>query len=47
VKVTDFPESGLFIEDPLISPDGNQLIYSRGKITGDLWLLRFGKPATP
>ena len=47
VRVTDFPESGLFIEDPRISPDGKQLIYSRGKITGDLWLLRFGKPATP
>jgi Tol biopolymer transport system component len=45
VKVTDFPESGLFIEDPRLSPDGKQLIYSRGKITGDLWLLRFGKPA--
>src|SRR5688500_2489794 len=39
-KVTDFPESGLFIEDPLLSRDGKQLLYSRGKITGDLWLLR-------
>jgi Tol biopolymer transport system component len=46
VKVTSFPESGLFIEDPRLSMDGKQLIYSRGKITGDLWLLRFGKPAT-
>jgi eukaryotic-like serine/threonine-protein kinase len=42
VKVTNFPESGLFIEDPRLSMDGKQLIYSRGKITGDLWLLRFG-----
>jgi Tol biopolymer transport system component/predicted Ser/Thr protein kinase len=41
VKVTNFPESGLFIEDPRLSPDGKQLIYSRGRITGDLWLLRF------
>jgi hypothetical protein len=45
VKVTNFPESGLFIEDPRLSMDGKQLIYSRGKIDGDLWLLRFGKPA--
>ena len=44
-KVTNFPESGLFIEDPRLSMDGKQLIYSRGRITGDLWLLRFGKPA--
>jgi Tol biopolymer transport system component len=40
-KVTNWPESGLFIEDPRISADGRQLIYSRGRITGDLWLLRF------
>jgi len=40
-KVTNFPESGLFIEDPRLSLDGKQLIYSRGKITGDLWLLKF------
>jgi Tol biopolymer transport system component len=42
-KITNFPESGLFIEDPRLSMDGKQLIYCRGKITGDLWLLRFGK----
>ena len=42
VKVTNFPESGLFIEDPRLSLDGKQLIYSRGKIVGDLWLLKFG-----
>jgi serine/threonine protein kinase len=41
-KVTNWPESGLFIEDPRLSMDGKQLIYSRGRITGDLWLLRFG-----
>lgn len=41
-KITDFPESGLFIEDPRLSMDGKQLIYSRGKITGDLWLLKLG-----
>ncbi|HEU5250981.1 MAG TPA: protein kinase, partial [Thermoanaerobaculia bacterium] len=42
-KVTNFPESGLFIEDPRLSMDGKQLIYSRGKIIGDLWLYRFPK----
>lgn len=42
-KVTNFPESGLFIEDPRLSLDGKQLIYSRGRISGDLWLLRFGE----
>lgn len=41
-KVTNFPESGLFIEDPRLSLDGKQLIYSRGRIAGDLWLLKFG-----
>jgi Tol biopolymer transport system component/predicted Ser/Thr protein kinase len=40
VKVTNFPEFGLFIEDPRLSPDGKHLIYSRGRIVGDLWLLR-------
>jgi serine/threonine protein kinase len=39
-KVTNWPESGLFIEDPRLSMDGKQLIYSRGRITGDLWLLK-------
>jgi len=43
VKVTNFPESGLFIEDPRLSMDGKQLIYSRGRITGDLWLLKLPK----
>jgi Tol biopolymer transport system component len=42
-KVTDFPESGLFLEDPQISRDGRQLIYSRGRITGDLWLINLGR----
>jgi len=42
-KVTNFRESGLFIEDPRLSMDGKQLIYSRGRITGDLWLLKFPK----
>jgi Tol biopolymer transport system component len=44
VKVTEFPEpAGLFLEDPQISRDGKQLLYSRGKITGDIWLLSRSK----
>jgi len=44
VKVTEFPEpAGLFLEDPQISSDGKQLLYSRGKITGDIWLLSRAK----
>jgi Tol biopolymer transport system component len=39
-KMTSFPESGLFLEDPKLSRDGTQLVYSRGRITGDLWLWR-------
>jgi Tol biopolymer transport system component len=42
-KITDFPESGLFLEDPRISRDGRQLLYSRGHLTGDLWMLTFGQ----
>ncbi|MEO8348215.1 MAG: protein kinase [Acidobacteriota bacterium] len=45
-KITDFPESGLFIEDPRLSMDGKQLYYCRGRITGDLWLLKFGAEST-
>jgi Tol biopolymer transport system component len=40
VKVTDFPEAGLFLEDPQISRDGKQLLYARGKITSDIWILK-------
>ena len=42
-KVTNFPESGLFLEDPQISRDGRELLYSRGRITGDLWLMNLGR----
>ena len=41
--MTDFPESGLFLEDPQISRDGKQLLYARGKIIGDIWILKRGK----
>ena len=42
-KVTSFPESGLFLEDPQISRDGHWLLYSRGRITGDIWIMNLGK----
>jgi Tol biopolymer transport system component len=42
-KVTNFPESGLFLEDPQISRDGRQLLYSHGRITGDIWIMNLGK----
>jgi Tol biopolymer transport system component len=38
-KVTNFPESGLFLEDPQISRDGRQLLYSHGRFTGDIWMI--------
>jgi hypothetical protein len=37
------PESGLFLEDPLLGHDGRWLLYSRGRITDDIWLMNFGK----
>ncbi len=40
VKATEFPELGLLIEDAQTSPDGKQLLYSRGHISADIWLLR-------
>jgi serine/threonine protein kinase/Tol biopolymer transport system component len=42
-KVTDFPESGLFLEDPQISRDGHWLLYSRARIAGDIWIMSLGK----
>jgi Tol biopolymer transport system component len=42
VQITNFAEPGLFLEDPQISRDGKQLLYSRGRITGDIWILRRG-----
>jgi Tol biopolymer transport system component len=41
--VTRFPESGLFIEEPRLSPDGRYLVYSRSNGGSSLWLLRVGK----
>ncbi len=41
-KMTNFPESGLFLEDPQISRDGRQLLYAHGRITGDIWIMSLG-----
>ena len=42
-KMTNFPESGLFLEGPKISNDGRLLLYSHGRITGDIWIMNLGK----
>jgi Tol biopolymer transport system component len=40
--VTRFPESGLFLEEPALSPDGRSLAYARWNGGSSLWLLRMG-----
>ena len=42
-QITNFPESGLFLEDPQISGDGHYLFFSRARITGDIWIMDLGK----
>ncbi|MGH9579002.1 MAG: TolB family protein, partial [Terriglobales bacterium] len=37
--VTKFPESGLFLEEPTISPDGRSLLYCRSNGGSSLWLI--------
>jgi Tol biopolymer transport system component len=46
-QVTRFPESGLFLEEPTLSPDGRALVYARWKGGSSLWLLKLGAPKTP
>jgi TolB protein len=41
-QVTSFPESGLFLEEPTLSPDGRALAYARWKGGASLWLLSLG-----
>ena len=41
-QVTHFPESGLFLEEPAISPDNRYLVYSRSNGGSSLWLLKIG-----
>jgi Tol biopolymer transport system component/serine/threonine protein kinase len=41
-QVTRFPESGLFLEEPTISPDGRYLVYCRSNGGASLWVLQLG-----
>ncbi len=41
-QVTPFPASGLFIEEPAISPDGRYLAYCRSNGGSSLWVLTIG-----
>jgi Tol biopolymer transport system component len=41
-QVTHFPESGLFIEEPTMAPDGSYLAYCRSNGGSSLWLLTLG-----
>jgi hypothetical protein len=38
-QITHFPESGLFIEEPTISPDKRYLVYCRSSGGSSLWLI--------
>ena len=42
-KVTNFPESGLFLESAQLSANGRQLTYSRRRTTGDIWIVSLNK----
>lgn len=42
-KVTNFPESGLFLEGAQFSANGRQLTYSRRRTTGDIWIMSLNK----
>jgi len=39
-QVTRFPDAGLFLEEPTISPDGRYLYYCRGNGGASLWLMK-------
>jgi Tol biopolymer transport system component len=45
-QVTQFPESGLYLEEPTISPDGRYLVYCRSNGGSSLWVLRLGNAQT-
>ena len=44
-KVTDFTGFDLYIENPRISGDGSKLFYTRGRRTGDIFILHLGGTA--
>jgi Tol biopolymer transport system component len=39
-RITNYPETNLYLEEPQVSDDGRTLVYSHGRIVGDLWLIR-------
>jgi Tol biopolymer transport system component len=41
-KVTHFPESNLYLEDPQVSSDGHWLAFSRIRVASTLWVLTLG-----
>ncbi len=41
-QITKFPESGLFMEEPALSPDGRNLAYCRSNGGSSLWLFEIG-----
>jgi Tol biopolymer transport system component len=43
-QVTQFPDAGLFLEEPVISPDGRYLYYCRGNGGSSLWLMTLADP---
>ncbi|HYB52227.1 MAG TPA: protein kinase [Thermoanaerobaculia bacterium] len=42
-QVTRFPEAGLFLEEPTISPDGRYLYYCRENGASSLWLMTLSR----
>ncbi len=42
-QVTHFPEAGLFVEEPTLSPDGRYLYYCRQRGGASLWLMTLGE----
>jgi len=42
-QVTRFPEAGLFMEEPNISPDNRYLVYSRSNGGSSLWSLKISR----
>ncbi len=45
-QVTNFPDAGLFLEEPTISRDGHWLAYCRSNAGSSLWLLKIGSSQT-
>jgi Tol biopolymer transport system component len=43
-QVTHFPDAGLFLEEPTVSPDGRHLYYCRGNTGSSLWLMTLEDP---